>query len=313
MSSAHQVDTVRPEEVKSAFRLMYQNERPSERLHLVTESLKLLLGGELKHENILVIRGSTDLLGMVVWSLNQGGGQIWPPQVRGDSDKGALEDALLQAALSHMKKENATFVQSLLLPEEITLESSLLRNGFTRVTTLLTMEHDLHLPKKETTSFPNGWHFHSFSDELRNCFEQTIEQTYEGSLDFPEMYGFRDMHQILEGHKYQGQFDPHFWLLAEYQKQIAGVLLLTEIPDWQEWELSYLGVVPEFRGQGVGRILTRKAIQMAQNTSAKQLIVIVDKRNEPACKLYAGQGFVLQNQKAVYFLKLGMEESLFTT
>ncbi len=75
---------------------------------------------------------------------------------------------------------------------------------------------------------------------------------------------------------------------------------MTEIPEWHGWDISYVGVVPEARRQGVGRELTRKALRDAQAAGAARVTLAVDVRNQPARSLYQSLGFELFDQREVY-------------
>jgi len=84
------------------------------------------------------------------------------------------------------------------------------------------------------------------------------------------------------------------------RRQPVGVLLLTAIPEWRAWDVSYLGIVPEARRRGLGRELTRKAIQETRTAGAGQLTLAVDSRNDAASDLYLSVGFERYDQREVY-------------
>ena len=293
------VEPATPQTARDAFQLMYAEEPAEIRKQLVTDSLHLLKTGELRYENLLLLFSEDQLIGMTVWWTNTaGGGQLWPPRVRSSLDSCAHEDSLMIAALSCLKNSDCKLIQTLLTENELPLAEPLLRHGFTRVTTLLSMICDLQSTNAPPTT--DDWQFVPFSEETKPRFQDTIARSYVDTLDFPELLGTRSLDEVLEGHKYHGQFDPRFWLLAEHHGRPAAVLLLTEVPGWSEWELAYLGVVPEFRGRGVGKMLTALAISMSRNTGARRLHVSVDVRNEPARRLYEQAGFHLESEKHVF-------------
>jgi ribosomal protein S18 acetylase RimI-like enzyme len=112
--------------------------------------------------------------------------------------------------------------------------------------------------------------------------------------------GVRDVREVIEGHRAQGSHDPARWWLALDGGQPIGVLMLTEMPEWQGWDLSYIGVVPEARGRGFGRQLTGRALTAARAAGAAQLTLAVDTRNEPARKLYHDLGFRPYDRREVF-------------
>ena len=83
--------------------------------------------------------------------------------------------------------------------------------------------------------------------------------------------------------------DPPTWWLALADDRPAGVLLLSGD------ELTFLGVVPEFRGRGVGRFLLDLALRQSPALS-----LIVDARNAPAFQLYRSAGLEVVGAREVF-------------
>ena len=110
----------------------------------------------------------------------------------------------------------------------------------------------------------------------------------------------RNLEEVLEGHQAQGIHNPEQWWLALQANEAVGVLLLAEISESQGWDLSYVGVVPEARGRGIGRELTCKALQEARAAGATQITLAVDTRNRPAWSLYLDLGFESFDRREVY-------------
>ena len=65
----------------------------------------------------------------------------------------------------------------------------------------------------------------------------------------------------------------------------AAVLLLSEIPDRDAWEVAYLGLTPSARGRGLGRAVLAHALELAA-AHVPRLELAVDVRNHPATRLY---------------------------
>jgi ribosomal protein S18 acetylase RimI-like enzyme len=82
------------------------------------------------------------------------------------------------------------------------------------------------------------------------------------------------------------------------------VLLLTAGADGDEWEVAYVGVVPEARGRGVGRELMHKAVFEARAAGAGRLTLSVDARNGPARALYREVGFEPFDRREVFLAVL---------
>ena len=134
-------------------------------------------------------------------------------------------------------------------------------------------------------------HFEAYSSENAPIFEATLKNTYTESLDAPELNGVRSIPQILESHRQEGRDRPDLWWLVRHKDQPVGVVLLTQFVDGLHWNLSYMGLIPEVRGQGWGYALGFRAIATAHAEGALELWNSVDERNLPARKLYAKLGF----------------------
>ena len=63
-------------------------------------------------------------------------------------------------------------------------------------------------------------------------------------------------------------------------------------PDSGEWELTYMGIVPEHRGQGLGRKMIAQGLEHARASGAAGVFLAVDEQNTYARKLYESMGFV---------------------
>ena len=134
----------------------------------------------------------------------------------------------------------------------------------------------------------------------RELFHQTLMRSYEQTRDCPEVNGVRTLDEIIEGHRAQGCYDPTRWWLALQAGEPVGVLLMAEVSEWQGWDLSYVGVVPEARGRGIGREITCKALRDARAAGTTQLTLAVDTRNCPAWNLYLDLGFEAFDRREVY-------------
>jgi ribosomal protein S18 acetylase RimI-like enzyme len=126
-------------------------------------------------------------------------------------------------------------------------------------------------------------------------------------MDCPELNGLRTIEESVEGHRGQGKWRPETWRLAWLDEQPAGVVFMTELEDGVGWDVSYVGVTPEFRRRGVGRALALHALHTARAVGAPQLLLAVDRRNAPALRLYEGLGFQPTEHREV-FLHLTMNE-----
>lgn len=258
-------------------------------------ALGLIANGLLDARGVVIARDE-GIVGMQVCaSLGGNAWMFWLPI--GDE---SIVDALVQAGLSLARRGGGKLAQSILSVDEPA--PSLLRNGFQRVTTMRHLEHALiDLPPAPNLDLS----FHPYGPSSSAAFAATLEQTYQGTLDCPELCGVRTIDEILAGHRGEGRFDPHYWWLVKEADRPAGVVILTELLDGITWELAYLGVTPSFRRQGLGRAMVLNALQTLRELPATRLTLAVDERNLPARRLYASIGFVETEANAVFLHFLG--------
>jgi ribosomal protein S18 acetylase RimI-like enzyme len=134
-----------------------------------------------------------------------------------------------------------------------------------------------------------------------------LEQSYEGTLDCPRLNGIRRAEDVLASYRQSGQFNPARWFLASQpapkQPAIAediGCLLLAEHPADDQWELIYVGLIPAARDRGYGRQLVRHAQWLTRLAGRTRLVLSVDAGNGPALGLYASEGFIAWDRRAIY-------------
>ncbi len=292
----------RTEDWGAAFRLIFHYLPVQERENRCANALRLLQRGELDPQGLFILRGPADLCGALLCMPVPGrSALLWPPGVVEDR-RTQLEDALLRHACAWLRQRGVKLTQTLLAPEETFLAEPLLRNGFSAVTRLWYMRHSLNLPV-DCLNTPSRLHYQPFADDA--LFRQTLQRTYEGTLDCPEVNGVRSMDEVLEGHRVQGAFDPERWWLAYEGERPVGVLMMTEIPESGDWEVAYMGVTPEARRRGFGREMLLHGLCAARAADVPTVTLSVDARNQPAWNLYRSMGFEPYDQRVVYLAIFG--------
>lgn len=295
MDAAPQV--ARTEEWAAAFRLIFQHLGTDESERRCGNALHLLERGQLDPQGIFVLHGENGLLGAVVCLPVPGGSAlVWPPGAVNDR-RTFVEDVLLRHALGWLQQRGVKLAQTLLAPEEAFLAAPLQRHGFALVTHLMYLRHDLNVPLN-CLAVPARLEYRAF--EGNPVFGQTLLRTYEGTLDCPEVNGVRTLEEVLQGHRAQGEFDPERWWLALERGRPVGVLMMTEMPESGDWEVAYMGVVPEQRRRGFGREMLLQALCEARAADVPAVTLSVDARNRPARQLYRAVGFEPVEERAVY-------------
>jgi ribosomal protein S18 acetylase RimI-like enzyme len=290
-------EPARIEDWAPALRLIFQHCAPQERERRCANALHLLQRGALDARDLFVLRGEAGLRGALVCLPVPGASAlVWPPGTA-KYRREEIEDCLLRHALASLRGRGAKLAQTLLGPDETFLAASLLRNGFSEVTQLWYLRHDLNLPLP-CLATPARLDYLPFDDGT--AFRDTLARTYVDTMDCPEVNGVRTIDEVLEGHRAQGAFDPERWWLAVDAGRPVGVLMMTEMPESGDWEVAYMGVVPESRRCGFGREVLLKALSEARAAEAPAVTLSVDARNKPAWQLYRGLGFEPFDQRAVY-------------
>lgn len=228
-------------------------------------------------------------------------GMVWPPVVDSALLKRTsrlasevIEDELLSEAARHLDAAGAWIGQALLEPNQSREHSAMQRNGFARLTELRFFERRLTGKSSwwEKRAKPSPLSYVPYRrSHNRQAFVNVLEGTYRGSLDCPEFNGVRDGQQSLKNHEAVSSFKPDMWRLYRLAGTDVGVLLMTERPDQQAWEVLYLGVVQSARGCGIGRAMLLDALQAAHDAKVERLLIVADARNVPAVSLYESLGF----------------------
>ncbi|MDR1492123.1 MAG: GNAT family N-acetyltransferase [Planctomycetaceae bacterium] len=150
-----------------------------------------------------------------------------------------------------------------------------------------------HFPAKRLT-------FRKYTNNDWKKMVTLVEKTYQKTLDFPQLTGLTPTSQILKGYQESHVFEPSFWFFIEYQSQVIGVLLLTQLEEYQYLELTYLGLISEFRGRGFSYEIVQFAQFFAKQQDYEFIIVSADMNNIPAISTYLRCGFHLHDQKEIY-------------
>jgi ribosomal protein S18 acetylase RimI-like enzyme len=214
-------------------------------------------------------------------------GVAWPP--RGDSPE--AEGAATLAACAWLRGRGVKVCQAFAPASEAADMAPLERCGFRHTTQLALLESDLSAVRE-----PSRLSFAAHRPPPEE-FARTLIATHEGTLDCPELNAPRTPREILAGFPPSGAAE---WHLASLNGEPVGVVLMEYAKDFETAELTYLGVVPAFRGRGLGAELLRFALCEASGARLCELKVSVDARNVPAMKLYARHGFTEYDRREVW-------------
>ena len=282
--------TAQPDEYRQSLELVLRSLLPSARGPLV-ESLGRVDPEPLGPFDALVVARSAGNVIGAAWAQPHVGktASLWMPAIEQHHEQNdEIRVELLKSINRVIDLSGVTMVQALLENSQDPIRPLIIEADYHNLAELsyLALQGD----SLETGESASTIEFEPYTTSNHLRFKQTIEATYEGSLDCPEMEGRRDQEDVLAGYQAIGTSQANHWYLATSYGQELGALLLAEHEDGQ-FELVYMGLCPEARGQGHGDKLVAKAKHIAQEGSADRLIVAVDARNQPAQKVYARHGF----------------------
>jgi len=265
-----------------------QKEGLLEALHAVRSQ------GEVAFEGLLVATADGAIIG-AIWAQCSAGqtAVVWLPDV---SNPAAAE--LMAALVIFLDQKKITLAQFLISPGS-TIDPDLL--AIADIHKLAKLAYLTVDCRRVAPEQPAGrLSFSAPAGENPGRLGDLLFRTYEGSHDCPQLNGLRSSSDVLEGYREQGNYLPQRWFFVQQQDCDVGTLILTEHPGSGNWELVYMGLVPEARGAGLGREILEYAMWQACMGGAERLVLAVDEANGYALEMYERAGFVAWDYRTVY-------------
>lgn len=230
-------------------------------------------------------------LGPVVLIVPQAGrtGLLFTSPVMDMASAGELSQVIDEACRG-APPQRVALAQGLVPPDDALSIAAMERAGFKTLARLSYMQCRVPRQPPEIDESADVV-FQMYQPALHSIFERLLLESYEQTLDCPDLRGVRQIGDVIEGHRAVGSFDPRMWTLAEIGGKPAGVLLLNPVPPAECVELVYLGLAPEFRRRGLARALLRRAMHQCAAYGHRLITLAVDDRNTPAVMLYEQFGF----------------------
>jgi mycothiol synthase len=253
---------------------------------------------EFGNESLFVARRAAEIRG-AAWGQRQSGNIVvfWPPQlVAGEDAKTAYRIA--EAVTAAIDETAAEMMQVFLSAPSAETVKVLQHVGFCHLADLLYLT-------AEASRFPlaapdSELEFVPYDGTQRGRLTELVGRTYEGTLDCRDLEGVRDLENVINGYQGTGVYRPENWLFVRNGDEDVGVLLLADHPKGRHWELMYTALVPEARGRGWGRQITRYAQWLARGANVERIVVAVDAANLPAVAMYRDSGFESWDERSVY-------------
>ena len=297
-STAAQIGPVSIRERRQALEILFRNRSATDRAAQVATLLDSASKTPDNLGNLLAARRRGRLVGAVL-ALHQPGktALVWPPSLA-DGEPQETAAALMAALVAEVRNSPTRLCQAL-LELDARLDAERLESaGFFHAADLLY----LVCPRVAFPSSPPDGpsEIETFSQSNRVRFERVVEATYRQTLDCPQLNGIRRTSDVLEGYRATGVYDPERWLLFSQQGRDLGCLIQADFPVEDQWELVYMGVAPEFRGNRIGREIVRHAQWRVAQSGRNRLVLAVDADNVPAIRVYQEAGFQRWDRRSVY-------------
>ncbi|MGN6366779.1 MAG: GNAT family N-acetyltransferase [Phycisphaerae bacterium] len=250
--------------------------------------------------------GEEVIEGMCLWVPSPGRtAMLFGPGLSEHPEAAKGTEAAIGAVLADAREAGVVLVQSMMEPADAAGKTVFAAAGLSQLATLTYMERKppVHAP---AYTVPADVRILPYSAETHALFGEAIVRSYEQTLDCPALSGMREVEDIIAGHKGAGgHFDPQLWgLVVNGEGKALGCLLLGEIAARNCLETVYLGLVPEARGRGLGRVLMQRVLSIASRRGYEVTTLAVDAANAPAVGLYRRCGYVSVAQRVAMIRKL---------
>ena len=292
VSGPHEIEPVSQATLRPALELLYHQLPAEERQLAIGHFQEQLAQGKVSGEFFLVARSGPRIDAVVLAVPHQQGTAfVFPPMIAGPT-AAALTVPLLKNLTERLAPAGFSLGQCVRDVGDRRVGRWLIEAGFREQGRMIVLEHSLAEIPTETA--PLKWSRWQPSDRAR--FVRTMEQTLVGTLDCPELTGFRTGDELLESHATSGDTGPEMWRLysAENSGRVEDIaLLLTTLHTSEKTlEVLYMGVVPGKRGRGIGQTLMNDALRQAGDAGAVRVRLHVSEANLYAMKTYAAAGFL---------------------
>ncbi|MGC8551278.1 MAG: GNAT family N-acetyltransferase [Phycisphaerae bacterium] len=311
-------DLVRPSSMGMAQRgiacLMAGPERPGQ---LSADAAAARMQGFLEYcqhaqvdlmRQVLAFQDGT-MLASCLWVLSKGRtGAMYLPDLMEFPEAARPAGEALKIASEDAKQAGASMAQVMLAASDVVAPNTLKLAGYDFLARLAYLERSRHRfgwsRRGASGALPVGFDWLTWTPERKSLFEDVITKTYIDTADCPKLAGVRHITDVLAGHQAVGHFDPSLWLVLRHNGSAVGALLMARVPERSALEIVYLGVTPDQRGHGCGRLLLNRAVAEHARSGFNHLSLAVDEANRPAVRLYESAGFENVGERQVFFRPL---------
>lgn len=161
------------------------------------------------------------------------------------------------------------------------------------------MEFDLKRTQVPVCDLPDGFRWEKWSPAIRDEHAMVKFRSFHETIDadvFPAFRTYTGCRLLMQAISERADFLPAAtWLIVSEMNSIVGPVPVGTIQGTTAsqyvGEIQNVGVVPEFRGFGLGKALLANALSGFQQAGVKRVTLIVTARNQNALTLYHRLGF----------------------
>ncbi|WP_197529215.1 GNAT family N-acetyltransferase [Aeoliella mucimassa] len=282
---------------RDALRMVLGSVDPEQRGSIIELLRPLASEGFDVFAGLVIAEQASELLGSI-WLQPQVGrtATLWPAAVAEHAPAG-VSQRLAEAALQQAAVLPVSLVQTLLHRSDEPFTKVLESVGFSHLADLCYLLLTVP-PRCEPVVEPALEFVPSSSDPA--LLEQLTTATYRETLDCPDLEGRRNIADVMDGYRTIGVHDPNLWSIVHWHGQPVGVLLMAPYPEANQWELVYMGVIPEARGQAIGGKILAELKCRASRAGVDHIVLAADAANHPALAMYSQAGYTEWTRRVAY-------------
>lgn len=227
-----------------------------------------------------------------------------------DDDSLSIGVELLQESLKQMQAKGATDVEVHIYSDSTTfLEKrvELLKQvGFE-----LMQEKQNYISEQinETIIIPNRLVFRTLAEMSNEIFTDAIKRVTVGTLDKADSLELKNLGAEKAALNYFNilkdiDYRPNWWYLAYDSDGALVGLVVPQKFSKKEGAINYIGVVPDYRGQGYVHDLLAKGTSILKNDGIEHVIAEIDVNNIPLENALSRAGYKKRQTMWIYGMKL---------
>jgi len=202
--------------------------------------------------------------------------------------------AKLNLLLNEWKTEKAGYISVLIDPM---LEEVMINLGFCKISTIV--EYTKRLEQENLEEIEVQTHCLADDRMTDQKFAQLYELCRSGSANKNKE---QTMDQVMSSLRKElgTNWRTHCYIFSSNQAVIGMAIPHIEMETEDEGRLFYFGVVPEFRGKGLGKRMHRKALDLLKEMHASYYVGSTDEANLSMIGIFKQNGCKPRDRKGIY-------------